>query len=73
MAGCDLYSIESLLGEAAGDLYFLLRTRAFNLTRLFCDWFGSRGLATALFVLLVAEELNHEYGRAVIVLAINAM
>ena len=52
---------------------FLLGTRTFNLTRLFFDWFGLRRLATALFALLVGEELNHEYGRAVIVLAVNAL
>ena len=48
---------------------FLMGTRTSNLTGLFFDWFGPRGLATALFALLAAEELNHEYGRAVIVLA----
>lgn len=51
----------------------LLGTDTSNLTRLFFGWFGPRGLATALFALLVAEELNHEYAEAVIVLAVNAV
>ena len=51
----------------------LLGTDSSNLTRLFFGWFGPRGLATALFALLVAEELNHEYAEAVIVLAVNAV
>jgi len=51
----------------------LLGTDTSNLTRLFFGWFGPRGLATALFALLVAEELNHEYAQAVIVLAVNAV
>lgn len=51
----------------------LLGTKTTTLTRLFFGWFGPRGLATALFALLVAEELEHEYARAVIVLAVNAV
>lgn len=51
----------------------LLGTDTPTVTRLFFGWFGPRGLATALFALLVAEELNHEYARAVIVLAVNAV
>ncbi len=51
----------------------LLGTDTSNVTRLFFGWFGPRGLATALFALLVAEELNHEYAEAVVVLAVNAV
>ncbi len=51
----------------------LLGTDTSTVTRLFFGWFGPRGLATALFALLVAEELNHDYAEAVIVLAVNAV
>lgn len=51
----------------------LLGTNTSKLTRLFFGWFGPRGLATALFALLVAEELQHEYAEAVIILAVNAV
>ena len=69
-----IYILLSLLLMRPLMIYiFLLGTRTLNLTRLFFDWFGLRGLAAALFALLVGEELNHEYGRAVIVLAVNAL
>lgn len=51
----------------------LLGTNATALTRLFFGWFGPRGLATALFALLVTKEIQHEYAQAVIVLAVNAV
>ncbi len=51
----------------------LIGTDTSKLTRLFFGWFGPRGLATALFALLVAEEIGHEFGQAIIVLAVNAV
>ena len=42
-------------------------------TRLFFGWFGPRGLATALFALLVTKEISHDYAHAVMVVAINAV
>jgi len=51
----------------------LLGTDSAKLTRLFFGWFGPRGLATALFALLVTEEIQLEYAQAVIVLAVNAV
>ena len=51
----------------------LLGTDARPLTKLFFGWFGPRGLATALFALLVMEQLPHALGESIIHLAINAV
>ena len=51
----------------------LLGTRSKPITRLFMGWFGPRGLATALFALMVSKELVGEYSHAVLVVAINAV
>lgn len=51
----------------------LLGTDAKPVTRLFFGWFGPRGLATALFALLVTKEISHDYAHAVLVVAINAV
>jgi len=51
----------------------LLGTDARPLTRLFFGWFGPRGLATALFALLVLEQLPHNLGDDIIHLATNAV
>ena len=42
-------------------------------TRLFMGWFGPRGLATALFALLVSHEVLPQYSQAILVIAINAV
>ena len=42
-------------------------------TRLFIGWFGPRGLATALFALLVTEQLAPELGEFVLHFAINTV
>ena len=42
-------------------------------TRLFIGWFGPRGLATALFALLVVEKFAPELGELVLHLAINTV
>lgn len=42
-------------------------------TRLFFGWFGPRGLATAIFALLVAKELEGEYVDPILAIAINAV
>ncbi len=42
-------------------------------SRLFIGWFGPRGLATALFALLVAEQLAPELGEFVLHVAINTV
>ncbi len=51
----------------------LLGTDAQPVTRLFFGWFGPRGLATALFALVVMEELPHTLGQEIIHLATNAV
>lgn len=43
------------------------------MTRLFLGWFGPRGLATALFALLVSREILPEHSQAILVVAINAV
>lgn len=51
----------------------LLGTDADFKTRLFIGWFGPRGLATALFALVVAEELAPETAEYVLHFATNAV
>lgn len=51
----------------------LIGTDAPPLTRLFFGWFGPRGLATALFALLIVGDINHAYAEPVLVIAINAV
>ncbi len=51
----------------------LLGSNARPITRLFFGWFGPRGLATALFALLVTKEIGHDYSHSVLVIAINAV
>jgi NhaP-type Na+/H+ or K+/H+ antiporter len=51
----------------------LIGTTAKPITRLFLGWFGPRGLATALFALIVSEKIVGDYGNAVLVIAINAV
>ncbi len=51
----------------------LIGTDAAPVTRGFFGWFGPRGLATALFALLVVDQLDHGVGEDVLYLAINAV
>ena len=51
----------------------LLGTDASPTTRLFFGWFGPRGLATALFALLVVDQLDHALGETVLYLAVNTV
>ena len=51
----------------------LLGTDASPMTRLFFGWFGPRGLATALFALLIVERISHELAEPVLALAVNAV
>jgi NhaP-type Na+/H+ or K+/H+ antiporter len=51
----------------------LLGTDAHRTTKAFFGWFGPRGLATALFALLVMEDLPHALGEDILHLAINTV
>lgn len=51
----------------------LIGTDASASTRLFFGWFGPRGLATALFALIVVKEINAELGEPILHLAVNAV
>ncbi len=51
----------------------LLGTDAAPVTRLFFGWFGPRGLATALFALLILEQVSDELAEPVLALAVNAV
>lgn len=51
----------------------LLGTRASGATRLFFGWFGPRGLATALFALLVLKDIGPELAEPVLHIAVNAV
>ena len=51
----------------------LIGSNAKASTRLFMGWFGPRGLATALFALLVAHEILPTYSQSILVVAINAV
>ncbi len=51
----------------------LIGTDAKPITRIFFGWFGPRGLATALFALLVVGDINVAYAEPVLMIAINAV
>ncbi|HPF28204.1 MAG TPA: cation:proton antiporter, partial [Steroidobacteraceae bacterium] len=51
----------------------LLGTDASGITRLFFGWFGPRGLATALFALVVVEQIDRELGEWILMLAVNTV
>jgi NhaP-type Na+/H+ or K+/H+ antiporter len=51
----------------------LTGTDASPVTRLFFGWFGPRGLATALFALLVVPKIDHAYAEPILLLAVNTV
>ncbi|MCA1299359.1 cation:proton antiporter [Stappia indica] len=51
----------------------LIGTDAAPRTRLFFGWFGPRGLATALFALLVVPQIDPKLGEPLLMLAVNAV
>jgi len=51
----------------------LIGTDSSSLTRLFFGWFGPRGLATALFALLIVPQIDREMAEPILALAINAV
>lgn len=54
-------------------LISLIGTDAPYAARLFFGWFGPRGLATALFALLVLDRLDHALSEQVLHLAVNTV
>lgn len=48
-------------------------SKAKGITKLFFGWFGPRGLATALFALLVVEQIGAPWSQVVLAVAINAV
>jgi NhaP-type Na+/H+ or K+/H+ antiporter len=51
----------------------LTGTDAAPATRLFFGWFGPRGLATALFALLILPQIGGDYAETILTIAINAV
>lgn len=51
----------------------LIGTDASPITRLFFGWFGPRGLATALFALLVVPKIDHALAEPILMLAVNTV
>ncbi|WP_218135313.1 sodium:proton antiporter [Parasphingopyxis sp. CP4] len=51
----------------------LIGTDAAPATRLFFGWFGPRGLATALFALLIIPQVGEAWAEPILVIAINAV
>lgn len=51
----------------------LMNTDAAPTTRLFFGWFGPRGLATALFALLILPQISGAYAETILAIAINAV
>lgn len=51
----------------------LIGTDASPLTRIFFGWFGPRGLATALFALLILPQVSHQFAEPILAIAINAV
>jgi NhaP-type Na+/H+ or K+/H+ antiporter len=68
-----LIIVSLFVGRPLAIWLSLIGTDAHGSTKLFFGWFGPRGLATALFALLVVEELPHALGQDILHLAINAV
>ncbi len=51
----------------------LIGTDASWRTRLFFGWFGPRGLATALFAVLILPQIGGAYAEGILAIAINAV
>ena len=51
----------------------LLGSDAAPRTRLFFGWFGPRGLATAIFALLIVDDLDGKFADPIMAIAINAV
>lgn len=68
------YIMVSLLFVRPIAIYIsLLGTKSKPITRFFLGWFGPRGLATALFALMISKDILSEHSHAVLVIALNAV
>lgn len=68
-----LYLVSLFLVRPFAIYLSLIDTDAPPITPLFFGWFGPRGLATALFALLVTKEIGHDYSHSVLVVATNTV
>ncbi|MBO1254687.1 cation:proton antiporter [Alteromonas sp. 5E99-2] len=69
-----LYILVSLFFVRPLAIYLsLLGTKMPLVSKLFLGWFGPRGLATALFALVVSKDLMSEYSHSLLVVSINAV
>jgi NhaP-type Na+/H+ or K+/H+ antiporter len=69
-----LYILVSLFFVRPLAIYLsLLGTKMPLVSKLFLGWFGPRGLATALFALIVSKDLMPEYSHSLLVVSINAV
>ncbi len=73
MAMLAVILLSLLIVRPLAILVSLIGTDASFTTRLFLGWFGPRGLATALFALLIVERLDKEMGESILALATNAV
>lgn len=72
-SGLALILISLFLVRPVAVWLSLIGTDAAPVTRLFFGWFGPRGLATALFALLVVPQIDKEMAEPVLALAVNAV
>ncbi|MEP2651538.1 MAG: cation:proton antiporter [Paraglaciecola sp.] len=69
-----LYILVSLFFVRPLAIYLsLLGAKMPLVSKLFLGWFGPRGLATALFALIVSKDMLSEYSHSLLVVAINAV
>ncbi|MCG8543397.1 MAG: cation:proton antiporter [Alphaproteobacteria bacterium] len=72
-ATAGIVAVSLFLVRPAAVWLSLIGTDASPTSRLFFGWFGPRGLATALFALLIVQKIDHAYAEAVLALAVNAV
>jgi len=73
VSGLALILLSLLVVRPLAVWLSLTGTDAAPLTRLFFGWFGPRGLATALFALLVVPQIDREMAEPILALAVNAV
>ncbi|MEM9027237.1 MAG: cation:proton antiporter [Pseudomonadota bacterium] len=73
LATLGLILVSLVVVRPAAIWLSLIGTDASAPSRLFFGWFGPRGLATALFALLVVGQIDHPYAEPILAIAINAV